>query len=228
MWALTFLLIGLAAAQSGSSSNQIYRPLNEAVPACKAFSISWQPSGTNTVSLTLLRGPLGSSVAVDTLAVRIPNSGIYSWTPDSTLEAGSSLYLIQLTDDITGEDQTSAQFGISKGPDCRHHQRDSTCQGLACPRLRIRIEELQLRRLLSHSRDPNGACQRRADGNHVCTARPVLRLVMLQSRSKNIIVPVNVCYTYTAAPNSVVLGLCRLQHMYSAVVDVDLLCFRLA
>jgi hypothetical protein len=118
MLAITFLLIGLAAAQSGSSSNQIYRPLNEAVPSCKAFSISWQPFSTNTVSLTLLRGPLGNSVAVDTLAVRIPNSGIYSWTPDSTLEAGSSLYLIQLTDDITGEYQTSAQFGISKAPDC--------------------------------------------------------------------------------------------------------------
>ncbi|KAH7085908.1 hypothetical protein BKA63DRAFT_28667 [Paraphoma chrysanthemicola] len=116
--AVALLLAKVAAAQSGSSINQIYRPLNEAVPACKPFSISWQPTTNSTVSLTLLRGALGNSVIVATLAGRIPNSGVYIWTPESNLEADASLYLIQLTDDATGEYQISSQFGISKGPEC--------------------------------------------------------------------------------------------------------------
>ncbi|KAH7095550.1 hypothetical protein FB567DRAFT_543852 [Paraphoma chrysanthemicola] len=116
--AVALLLAKFVAAQSGSSINQIYRPLNEAVPACKPFSISWQPTTNSTVSLTLLRGALGNSVIVATLAGRIPNSGIYIWTPESNLEADASLYLIQLTDDATGEYQISSQFGISKGPEC--------------------------------------------------------------------------------------------------------------
>ncbi|KAJ4314105.1 hypothetical protein N0V94_006619 [Neodidymelliopsis sp. IMI 364377] len=99
------------------AGNPITRPLNEVVPACKAFTITWQPTTTNTVSLLLLRGPSTNVVPIQTLAEGLTNSGSFAWTPASTLEADVTHYGLQLIDDVTGQYQYSTQFGISK-TDC--------------------------------------------------------------------------------------------------------------
>ena len=49
------------------------------------------------------------------IAENIENSGSYSWTPDSSLQADSSRYGIQLIQDSNGAFQYSTQFGISGG-----------------------------------------------------------------------------------------------------------------
>lgn len=116
------LFAGLAAAQhtpvGNPSGNPITRPLNEVVPACKAFTITWQPTTPNPVSLVLLRGPSNNVVPLSTIVTGIPNSGSFVWTPASSLEADVTRYGLQLIDDITGQYQYSTQFGISKGAEC--------------------------------------------------------------------------------------------------------------
>jgi hypothetical protein len=113
---------GLAAAQihppvGNPSGNSITRPLNEVVPACKPFTITWQPSTPNTVSVLLLKGPSTNVVKFGpSLAEGIANSGSLQWTPSADLEAtaGPNGYGIQIIDDVTGQYQYSTQFGISK------------------------------------------------------------------------------------------------------------------
>ncbi|KAH9861084.1 hypothetical protein IAQ61_010820 [Plenodomus lingam] len=112
----------LAAAQLHApvgqpSGNAITRPLNEIVPACKPFTITWNPSTPNTVSVLLLKGPATNVVKHGpSLAEGIANSGSLAWTPSSDLEAttGPNGYGIQIIDDVTGQYQYSTQFGISK------------------------------------------------------------------------------------------------------------------
>jgi len=116
------LFAGLAAAQIHTpvgqpSGNSITRPLNEVVPACKPFTITWQPSTPNTVSVLLLKGPSTNVVKFGpSLAEGIANSGSLAWTPSADLEAtsGPNGYGIQIIDDVTGQYQYSTQFGISK------------------------------------------------------------------------------------------------------------------
>lgn len=116
------LFASLAAAQLHApvgepSGNAITRPLNEIVPACKPFTITWQPTTPNTVSILLLKGPATNVVKFGpSLAEGIANSGSLTWTPSADLEAttGPNGYGIQLIDDVTGQYQYSTQFGISK------------------------------------------------------------------------------------------------------------------
>jgi hypothetical protein len=101
------------------AGNPITRPLLEVVPACKPFEITWEPTTTNTVSLVLLRGPSSNVVPLgEPLAVGLPNSGSFSWTPSADLEADVTHYGLQLIDDLNGQYQYSTQFGISKD-DCK-------------------------------------------------------------------------------------------------------------
>jgi hypothetical protein len=89
------------------------------VPACKAFTITWQPTTPNSVSLILLRGPATNVVPLGApIVTGIANSGSFVWTPSASLEADTTHYGLQLIDDITGQYQYSTQFGISKGADC--------------------------------------------------------------------------------------------------------------
>jgi len=112
------LLASFAAAQHAPvgqpTGNPITRPLNEVVPACKPFTITWTPTTPNTVSLILLRGPSTNVVPLSTIVVGIANSGSFVWTPSASLEADTTHYGLQLIDDITGAYQYSTQFGISK------------------------------------------------------------------------------------------------------------------
>ncbi|KAF2029512.1 hypothetical protein EK21DRAFT_89751 [Setomelanomma holmii] len=127
--AIVALFAGLVAAQhtpvGNPSGNPITRPLNEVVPACKPFTITWQPTTANTVSLVLLRGPSTNVVPLSTIVVGIPNSGSFVWTPSNTLEADTTHYGLQLIDDITGQYQYSTQFGISKGAECNAYVASS-------------------------------------------------------------------------------------------------------
>ncbi|KAL5119426.1 hypothetical protein ACEQ8H_002695 [Pleosporales sp. CAS-2024a] len=112
------LCAGLVAAQHAPvgdpSGNPITRPLNEIVAACVPFTITWQPTTSNSVSLILLRGPSTNIKPLSTLVTGIPNSGSFVWTPSSSLEADTTHYGLQLIDDVTGQYQYSTQFGISK------------------------------------------------------------------------------------------------------------------
>ncbi|KAF1837099.1 hypothetical protein BDW02DRAFT_180187 [Decorospora gaudefroyi] len=117
---------GLAAAQihvpvGEPKGNPISRPLNEVVPTCESFTITWEPTTPNTVSILLLKGPSTNVVKFGpSLAEGIANSGSLTWTPAADLEAtnGSPTgYGIQIIDDVTGQYQYSTQFGIEAG-DC--------------------------------------------------------------------------------------------------------------
>jgi hypothetical protein len=120
--AIVALFAGLAAAQHAPvgepKGNPITRPLTEIVPACKAFTITWQPTTPNSVSLVLLRGPAENIKPLATIVTGISNSGSFQWTPSSALEADTTHYGLQIIDDVTGQFQYSNQFGISKGPEC--------------------------------------------------------------------------------------------------------------
>ncbi|CAI6334879.1 unnamed protein product [Periconia digitata] len=113
------LFAGLAAAYHAPvgepNGNPITRPLNEIVPAGKAFEITWTPTTSNTVSLVLLKGPAINVIPQYAIVEGIPNSGKFSWTPDAALEAtaGPNGYGIQIIDDVNGQFQYSTQFGIS-------------------------------------------------------------------------------------------------------------------
>lgn len=123
---VTALLAGAAAAYTppttGPSGNAINAPLIEIVPACKPYTIKWTPtlptdgSPPNKVSLLLLKGP-SSNVVFDSVIVEgIDNTGSFTWTPPSTVEAtqGPGGYGIQLVVEGTGVFQYSTQFGFSK------------------------------------------------------------------------------------------------------------------
>ena len=116
------LFAGIAAAQhvpvGEPNGNPITAPLTQIVPACKEFTITWQPTTPNPVSLVLLRGPAENIKPLSTIVTGITNSGSYKWTPSSGLEADVTHYGLQLIDDVTGQFQYSNQFGISKGPEC--------------------------------------------------------------------------------------------------------------
>lgn len=131
--AIVALFAGLVASQdvatpkpNGPTSgfNPINRPLNEIVPACQPFVITWTPTTSNPVSLVLLKGPSNNVVPNGPpLAVGVSNSGSFSWTPSSSLEAtqGPNGYGLQIIDQITGDFQYSTQFGVSKGPACNSY-----------------------------------------------------------------------------------------------------------
>jgi hypothetical protein len=96
------------------SGNSIIKPgLAEIVPAGKPYTITWDPTTAGPVTLLLLRGPSTNVKPLYAIAQHIPNSGTYSWTPSTSLEADVTHYGIQLIDEKTGAFQYSTQFGIS-------------------------------------------------------------------------------------------------------------------
>ncbi|KAF9887820.1 hypothetical protein FE257_009626 [Aspergillus nanangensis] len=96
------------------SGNAILAPgLNEQVPVGKPFTITWEPTTQGPISLVLLRGPSENVVPLETLAVGIPNSGKFVWTPGSQLENDVTHYGLLLVVEGTGQYQWSTQFGIS-------------------------------------------------------------------------------------------------------------------
>ena len=78
-----------------------------------ATNTSLQPTTTGTVTLVLLRGPSENILPLFPIVEKAPNSGTFTWTPPTTLEADVTHYGIQLIDDATGAYQYTSQFGIS-------------------------------------------------------------------------------------------------------------------
>jgi hypothetical protein len=110
------LATGLCASQARAKQPKHRANHKQIVPACKPFSITWQPTTPNTVSVLLLKGPATNVVKFGpSLAEGIANSGSLAWTPSADLEAttGPNGYGIQIIDDVTGQYQYSTQFGIS-------------------------------------------------------------------------------------------------------------------
>ena len=86
--------------------NAIYQPgLASIVPAGKPFTIEWDPTTKGTVTLVLLKGPSENAVPQYAIAEKIPNDGLYDWTPKKDLEPteGDTGYGIQLIVDSNGE-----------------------------------------------------------------------------------------------------------------------------
>ena len=61
----------------------------------------------------LLRGPSTNVIPIDCLGDNIPNTGKFSWTPTTSLEADVTGYGLQIIVTGTGQFQYSTQFGIS-------------------------------------------------------------------------------------------------------------------
>lgn len=112
---LIALFAAVVAAQT-PGFNPITRPLNEIVPACAPFTITWTKTSSNKVSLVLLKGPSTNVVPIGDIVKGIDNSGSYEWTPEASLEATTDAtgYGLKIVDDVTGDFQYSTQFGISK------------------------------------------------------------------------------------------------------------------
>ncbi|KAI9821068.1 MAG: hypothetical protein M1827_003801 [Pycnora praestabilis] len=96
------------------SGNPISAPgLNEIVPVGTPYSITWNPTTAGTVTLVLLRGPSTNILPLYPIVEQIPNTGVYVWTPDTSLQPDTTHYGIQLIVDATGQYQYTSQFGIS-------------------------------------------------------------------------------------------------------------------
>jgi hypothetical protein len=96
------------------TGNAVRAPLTEIVPACKPYTLKWDPDFKSTISIILLRGPSTDIKRHSIIVEGIENTGTYQWTPPATLEADTTHYGLQLVDDSTGVFQYSNQFGISK------------------------------------------------------------------------------------------------------------------
>jgi len=80
------------------------------------FSIVWDATGLgDSVSLILLRGPGENIQFLEYIVQGAPNTGAYTWTPESTLEPDTTHYGIMMIDDATCKFQWSSQFGLNPG-----------------------------------------------------------------------------------------------------------------
>jgi hypothetical protein len=110
--------------------NPISAPLTEIVPACKPYTIKWNPTTPNKISIRLLRGPAENVVPLGAPLVEgIDNKGSFVWTPAADLEADTTHYGLQIIDDVNGQYQYSNQFGISKD-DCKDVPTSKTTDSL--------------------------------------------------------------------------------------------------
>ncbi|TID19526.1 GPI anchored serine-threonine rich protein [Venturia nashicola] len=109
-----------------TKNNAIYTPgLNELVPVGTPYQITWKPDVPGLVNIYLLRGPAENLKVLSTIAEDIPNTGSYSWTPDTTLEDDKTHYGLNLTmPAVPGEFQYSTQFGISN-PNPKHEDTET-------------------------------------------------------------------------------------------------------
>lgn len=109
------LVAAQTIAKNGDPADPISRPLNEIVPACKPFTITWTPNTPGPVKITLLKGPSTNVIPQFDIVASTANSGSFVWTPPANLAAtsGPTGYGLNLTDLTSGDFQYSTQFGIS-------------------------------------------------------------------------------------------------------------------
>ncbi|KAK8166310.1 Ser-Thr-rich glycosyl-phosphatidyl-inositol-anchored membrane family-domain-containing protein [Phyllosticta citrichinensis] len=112
-------LATLVKAEDLPNANAIYLPgTGSIVPVGKPFDITWNPTtpySGGTVSLYLCKGPSSNCVTVGPIATGTENDGLYSWTPETSLEDsnGDTGYGMKIVFDSNGAYQWSTQFGIS-------------------------------------------------------------------------------------------------------------------
>lgn len=83
--------------------NPIAKPnLGDVVPAAKPYTITWKPTTSGTVTILLLHGSSSNMDKLYAIADKVPNSGSYTWTPSSDLDADVTHYGLQLIDDSDG------------------------------------------------------------------------------------------------------------------------------
>jgi len=118
--AATFAALASAYVSPGTSQctdgcNPIAKPgLNEVVSAGSAYTITWGPTTTGTVTIVLEKGPSTNIQPLYAIAEKIANTGTFTWTPATDLEpTGDSGYGLQIVNDADGTYQWSTQFGIS-------------------------------------------------------------------------------------------------------------------
>ncbi|KAF2261393.1 hypothetical protein CC78DRAFT_570550 [Lojkania enalia] len=113
------VLAGLAAAfhepVEPPSGNPITAPMNEVIEAGTTYTIEWDPTTPNTVSLLLYSGPATNLQLDQVLVEGIENSGSFVWDVPSDLgvpDSDATGYGIRLIDDVNGQYQWSTPFGI--------------------------------------------------------------------------------------------------------------------
>lgn len=96
------------------TGNAITAPaLSEQVPLGYPFTIQWDPTLGDRVSLVLLRGPSSNVQPIQTIVEDIPNDGSYTWTPSMSLTPDTTHYGLLIVVEGTGAYQWSPQFGLS-------------------------------------------------------------------------------------------------------------------
>ena len=78
----------------------------------QAYTITWTTDSSSTVTLTLRQGDASNLETVGTIAVGIPNTGSYTWYPDTSLPAGTD-YALSITGDTSSDVNYSHYFAIS-------------------------------------------------------------------------------------------------------------------
>lgn len=80
------------------------------------FSIVWDATGlSSSVSLILLRGPGENIQFLEYIVQGAPNTGSYTWTPESSLTPDTTHYGIMMIDEADCKFQWSSQFGLNPG-----------------------------------------------------------------------------------------------------------------
>ncbi|KFZ03749.1 hypothetical protein V502_10692 [Pseudogymnoascus sp. VKM F-4520 (FW-2644)] len=85
-----------AAAQS--AANPFTNTDYSTISAGQAFTITWSPTTTGSVSLVLVKGDPAALTTVSTIASGLHNSGSFDWIPDSSIVKGSD-YALKIVDD---------------------------------------------------------------------------------------------------------------------------------
>ncbi|KAI5807741.1 GPI anchored serine-threonine rich protein [Peziza echinospora] len=123
--AVLSIFAAVASAQEGvtwtkpntepEKGNVITRPgLYEKVPVGKPYTITWIPSGTEgPIDIVLYKGPGSNIIPQYALASKIPNTGTFVWTPETTFPDTKEGYGIRIIVVKDGQHQWSTQFGFS-------------------------------------------------------------------------------------------------------------------
>jgi hypothetical protein len=99
-------LLALASATNVITSVSSTTNLTPGQP----FTITWTPDSSSTISLILRKGDASNLSTVGAIVNNIPNTGSYTWYPDSALPGGTDYALEILGSD--GSPNYSHYFGI--------------------------------------------------------------------------------------------------------------------
>jgi len=110
----TFAAVAVAGLASALSNNPITAPLGSAVlTAGQAFTITWNPTDGNIVTLLLREGTDESNLdTVEIIASNLPNNGAFIWVPSKDLK-GSVDYAVLIISANPETNNFSPRFKIN-------------------------------------------------------------------------------------------------------------------